>query len=52
MERLARDLEQRFGAPGPEVMTPEHFRELLARQPDEPQPIGHEYFEHLREEGA
>lgn len=31
---------------------PEDFRELVAKRPEEPDPVGYEHFEHLREEGA
>ena len=31
---------------------PDELRELIAKRPEEPEPVGHEHFEHLREEGA
>lgn len=35
-----------------ETMNPDKLRELVAKRPEEPPPVGYEYFEHLREEGA
>jgi len=35
-----------------ETMDPEELRQLVARRPEEPAPVGYEHFEHLREEGA
>ena len=31
---------------------PDKLRELIAKRPEEPAPVGYEHFEHLREEGA
>lgn len=31
---------------------PDELRELIAKRPEEPAPVGYEHFEHLREEGA
>ena len=33
-------------------INPDDIRELVAKRPEEPEPVGHEFFEHLREEGA
>ena len=33
-------------------MDPDELRELIAKRPEEPAPVGYEHFEHLREEGA
>lgn len=35
-----------------ETMDPDELRQLVAKRPEEPAPVGYEHFEHLREEGA
>jgi hypothetical protein len=35
-----------------ETMDPDDLRQLVAKRPEEPAPVGYEHFEHLREEGA
>ena len=34
------------------LINPDDIRELVAKRPEEPAPVGYEHFEHLREEGA
>jgi hypothetical protein len=34
------------------AISSQDIRELVAKRPEEPDPVGHEFFEHLREEGA
>lgn len=58
ISKLVAGLVEKFNAT-PDLARHEHetmetadLRDLVARRPEEPQPIGHEYFEHLREEGA
>jgi len=34
------------------AISSDDIRELVAKRPEEPEPVGHEFFEHLREEGA
>ena len=35
-----------------QVIDPDELRQLVAKRPEEPAPVGYEHFEHLREEGA
>ena len=58
VEKLIAGLVDRFNATPDlarheqETMDPDERRELVAKRPEEPPPVGYEHFEHLREEGA
>lgn len=58
VEKLIAGLVDRFNATPDlvrheqETMDPEELRQLVAKRPEEPAPVGYEHFEHLREEGA
>jgi len=57
MTDAKRQLEERLDAlmqdlPNTGTISLKNIRELLAKRPQEPEPVGYEYFEHLREEGA
>jgi hypothetical protein len=58
VQKLVAGLVQKFNATPElarhehETMDPNQLRELVAKRPQEPEPVGYEYFEHLREEGA
>ena len=56
-EQQRQQFQQRLDAvmqdlPTTGAISSQDIRELVAKRPEEPEPVGHEFFEHLREEGV